>query len=133
METVKSTYLYISFSLKDSYVCGETLFPAFHDGIYTAPLRKSLKGLSRRTTRDSLAVRYKILEGKDGTPTELRLIIRCPGGWTAERFQQEALRGFAENPSVETIIFCHSAASVDMDLGFLTREWKGSGGRLATL
>jgi hypothetical protein len=119
------SYLYLYSSLKDSYVRGDTLLTELYNGIYTAPLKSFHKELSRRTTRGTLPLRYKILEGKGGSPTELRLIIRIPPDWTPQRFQEEALKLWEKNASVEEVITCLTRKSVDMDLGFLTKGWNG--------
>ena len=119
------TYIYIYSSLKDSYISGDSLYAAFQDGVYRAPLKTFLKELSRCTFRRNLPVRYEILEGKDGSPTELRLILRCPPDWTPERFQEEALKLWKKNASVEEVISCHAEQSRDMDLTFLRKGWKG--------
>jgi hypothetical protein len=118
-------YLYIYSSLKDSYVCGDKLITDLHNGIYTIPLRKFHSELSRRTTRGNLPLMYKILEGNDGSPTELRLILRCPSDWTPRRFQEEALKLWCKNPSVEELLSCHTEQTADMDLTFLSEAWKG--------
>jgi hypothetical protein len=119
-------YLYIYSSLKDSCVHGDILFPAYHDGVYTASLKKFIANLSRKTSRESLPFRYKILEGVAGSPTELRIILRCPPDWTPARFQEEALKEWSKNASVEEVLSSHTARSADMDLNFLTKAWNGS-------
>lgn len=88
---------------------------------------KLLSRNSRGEQPEVLCHMYKILDGENGSPTEARVIIRCPWGWTPERFQAEALKAWGKNPSVEIVISCHAAESVDMDLNFLTREWRGKG------
>lgn len=118
-------YLYISSSLKDTYVRGNNVIIGTNDAPYTVPLFQFRENLSRRTVRGTLPMRYKILEGVDGTPTEARIILRVPWGWSLERFQAEALCEWRKNPSVETVVSCHSAESVDMDLNFVTRQWRG--------
>lgn len=126
MNKIKYDYLNIYSSLKDSYVSGGIIHLATHDGVYLAPLKKFVDELSRKTTRGKLPLRYKVLEGIDGSPTELRLILRCPRDWTPSRFKEEALKLWGQNPSVEEVLSCHTAQSADMDLSFLTRDGKTS-------
>lgn len=119
-------YVYISSSLKDSYVRGDRLIIGDKDSAYTVPIFQFKERLSKRTLKaGTVPVMYKVLDGVDGSPTEARVIIRVPWGWTVESFQTEALREWGKNPSVDMVASCHSAESVDMDLLFLTRKWRG--------
>lgn len=125
-------YFYMSSSLRDSFVRGKNLITGTKDSAYTVPFYTFKENLSRRTVKGTLPMMYKILEGVDGSPTEVRLVIRVPWGWSPQRFQAEAVREWKKNPSVEMIASCHFAESVDMDRTFLTRGWRGEKGlRLA--
>lgn len=123
-------YLYIYSSLKDSYAYGEQVIPAFKDGPYKVPLHKFIDNLSRQTSKRTLPYRYRMIEGVAGGATQIKVIIRVPYGWTAERFEAVALREWGKNPSVDMVIAAYVKSSVDMDLSFFQPTW-GTKGRVA--
>lgn len=119
----KNNYLYICSALKDSYAFDEALIAAFKNGSYKVPLYRFIDNLSRLTSKRTLPYRYKIVEGVDGGATQIRVIIRVPPDWTADRFEEVARREWAKNPSAETVIAAYVNRSVDMDLSFFNRGW----------
>lgn len=122
----KETYIYIASELKDSYIRGDKLIVGNRDSSYTIPIKEFQKNLSLRTLRSgTIPMMYKILDGVDGSPTQSRTIIRVPWAWNVGRFQEEVLKYWNRNPSVEMVSSCHSSESVDMDKTFLTKEWSG--------
>ena len=118
-------YLYICSSLKDSYVLSGKFIPCFTDGAYIVLIKAFHKEVSRCTATALLPMRYRIIDGAAGEPTQARIIVALPGGWTAERFQEVALRAWYRNPSVDMLVSAQVVRSVDMDEAFLQPEWLG--------
>lgn len=113
-------YLYVRSALRESYIYKGRLHVGLTEKNYAPAIAAFLGQVERQTTRPrQLESKARIILAPASGVAEARIILRCPDGWTSDRFEEVALRAWAKNPWADIAIFHAVVAEEQMDVRFL--------------